>query len=268
MYDYHVHSTISFDGHATIAEHARAALEKGLDEICMTEHQEIDYPIDSEAAQALDVERYTREMERARAQAPGLTIKFGMETGLVDTSLGKIAADVRSAPFDFIIASQHVARGKDPFEGDFFDEMTLEEGRFAYLEELYENIRRFDEFDVAGHIGYLDKYLDDYGFKDERPLVYDDFPELIDGILTSLVGRGKGIEVNTSNYYIHGCPMPHPSIIRRFAQLGGEVATTGSDAHFAQAVGGYIPEAQALMRECGLKYVCTFTQRKPEFHKL
>ena len=33
-------------------------------------------------------------------------------------------------------------------------------------------------------------------------------------------------------------------------------------------VGGGIREAREILRECGFRYVCTFRERKPVFHKL
>jgi histidinol-phosphatase (PHP family) len=36
--DYHMHSTCSPDGNLTMAELAKSALEKGLNEICITDH--------------------------------------------------------------------------------------------------------------------------------------------------------------------------------------------------------------------------------------
>jgi histidinol-phosphatase (PHP family) len=184
-------------------------------------------------------------------------------------SLDKIAADVRAHDFDFVIASQHLAGGRDPWYGDYFDGITLREGQRIYLEEMLHCIERFDDFNVVGHIGYIDKYLDKYEFDDEpKPFTYADFPDIIDGILKSVIDRGKGIEVNTSNYYIYDWPTPHPSIIRRYAELGGKIVTTGSDSHFVEVVGNKIREARELIKECGLKYVCTFTKMQPEFHKL
>ena len=43
MYDYHMHSRVSFDGHDTGLSMARAAADAGLREICFTDH--VDYGI-------------------------------------------------------------------------------------------------------------------------------------------------------------------------------------------------------------------------------
>lgn len=277
MFDYHMHSKNSFDGNNTIVQMAAAARDMGLSEICITEHQEIDYPTDNAdlssgaddlIIEPLDKEKYFRELLKARENIHEIKIKFGLETGLIAGSLEKIAADAKSAPFDFVIASQHVAAGIDPYYGEFFGKCGLKAGREIYLKELYDNIVNYDEFDVVGHIGYLEKYLEKNGFPDEKTFVYDDFADIIDEILKSVIARGKGIEVNTSNYKIHGTPNPHPTILKRYKELGGEIITTGSDAHYAEDIAASFTDAYRLLKDIGFKYICTFEERKPQFNKI
>ena len=43
MFDFHMHSRVSFDGHDTGRAMAQAALDAGLKEICFTDH--VDYGI-------------------------------------------------------------------------------------------------------------------------------------------------------------------------------------------------------------------------------
>lgn len=268
MFDYHMHSLNSFDGNHTIAQMAAAAIDKGLSEICFTEHQEIDYPAPEPGKEidSLDKDKYLDEILKVKADFPSLSIKFGLETGLIGGSLDKIAQDAKSMPFDFVIASQHVAGGLDPYYGEYFDKYGLDYGRELYLKEIYENIAAYDEYDVVGHIGYLEKYLKKNGYPGEKTFVYDDFADIIDEILKCVISKGKGIEINTSNYKIHGTPNPHPSIIKRYKELGGEIITTGSDAHYFSDIAASFEDAYELLRHIGFKYVCTFDKRQPVFN--
>ena len=43
MFDYHMHTTVSYDGHNTPEEMAQAAVTAGLREICFTDH--LDYQL-------------------------------------------------------------------------------------------------------------------------------------------------------------------------------------------------------------------------------
>ena len=269
MFDYHVHSTVSFDAYSTMEECARRAVTLGMTEICFTDHHELGYPY-KDVKPEFDYDLYFRELDRARAAAPGLVIRAGIEVALIPEMLGEIERDISGREFDFVLASQHVVRGKDPWYGDYFDDKTLRDGQRLYLEEILTDISGFTDFNTIAHIGYVDKYLDKYPRLDEhpRPFQYKDFPELIDDILKVVINRGQGIEVNTSNYYIYGYPTPHPSIIRRFVELGGEVVSIGSDAHSADVIGHEFESAYGLLRECGAKYVCTFEKRKPNFIKI
>ncbi len=268
-FDYHIHTNNSHDSQAEPGDCARAALEKGLSEICFTDHHELDYPLELEDHPDIDITAYMKKLDEVKAAFPQLKIKRGIETGLILGSLKKIADDLAGHDFDFIIASQHVAQGKDPWFGNFYDEWELREGQEVYLKEILACIEGFDDFDVIGHIGYADKYLSKYPqFKDPKPFSYGDFTDIIDAILKNVISRGKGIEVNTSNYAVHGYPTPHYSIIKRYAELGGEILTTGSDSHRPQDLAIEFGAAYELLRECGIKYVCTYTKRVPEFHSI
>ena len=265
MFDYHIHSNVSHDAYDSPVRNAMTAREKGLTEICFTEHQEIDYPY-PEPMPGLHYGLYERELGKARERVPGIVIRRGAELSLMPGSLKKIAADVRGHEFDFIIASQHTIKEKDPYFGESFEGKTLRQAQREYLEEMLYDLEHFDDFDVVGHIGYLDKYLPDIETLDDRtPFGYEDFPELLDAVFRSVIGRGKGIEVNTSNYAVYGWPTPAASVLRRYVELGGEVVTLGSDAHVAERVGWRFADAVEYMRACGVRYVCRFAARKPEF---
>ncbi len=270
IYDYHVHSEISFDGACSVTDCAAAAKDRGIGEICLTDHLDIGYPVKGGGCPEIDQDRYNAALEQARAAFPGVVIKKGVEAGLLGGYLGEIEQDIRINGYDFVIASQHYIVDGDPYDGDYFKNRTPQQAQELYLTELRDNIVQFDDYDVIGHIGYVDKYLHNYDHLTHRPRPFEfcDYPDLIDEILLSAIGKGNGIEINTSNYRVHGYPTPHPSILERYAQLGGEVLTIGSDSHSQQAVGFKIPEAMALAKSCGLGYVCTFTARKPQFHSL
>ena len=42
MFDFHMHTVVSFDGHDTALDMALAAKEKGLKAICFTDHMDYD----------------------------------------------------------------------------------------------------------------------------------------------------------------------------------------------------------------------------------
>ncbi|MEA4854234.1 MAG: histidinol-phosphatase HisJ family protein [Christensenella sp.] len=265
MFDYHIHSNLSFDAYDSAARIAMTARDQGLREICFTEHQEIDYPYE-EIKPELDWELYDRELKKARNCAPEITIKKGVEVSLMPASLDKISADIGAQELDFVIASQHTVKEKDPYFGDCFEGKTLRQAQREYLEEMLYTLQRYENFDVVGHIGYIDKYLPEVeAITRKVPFEYRDFRDLLDAIFLSLISRGKGVEVNTSNYYVYDWPTPKMSVLKRFVELGGEIVTIGSDAHFADAIGYRFDDAKEYMQQCGIKYICTFENRHPSF---
>ena len=80
---------------------------------------------------------------------------------------------------------------------------------------------------------------------------------------------GKGIELNTGGLYKGMTSAnPHPDIIKRYRDLGGEIITVGSDAHKAEFIGYGFCEASEILKQSGFKYYTVFSERKPEFIKL
>ena len=78
MFDFHMHTVVSFDGKCRGIEMARAAVAAGLKEICFTDH--IDYdPLEKMGVMAFDTDRYNAESEDL--EVPGLKIRRGMEFG-------------------------------------------------------------------------------------------------------------------------------------------------------------------------------------------
>ena len=62
--------------------------------------------------------------------------------------------------------------------------------------------------------------------------------------------------------------MPHPSIIRRYRELGGRIITIGSDAHMSRNVGAYINEAVEMIANAGFEEITLFQNRIPGFVKI
>ena len=91
----------------------------------------------------------------------------------------------------------------------------------------------------------------------------------IDEILKELINSGRGIEVNSSGFR-RDLGEPHPcfDVIKRYKELGGEILTTGSDAHNKGDVAKDFDKIYALIKEAGFKYVCDFVDRKASFIKI
>lgn len=261
MFDFHMHSNVSFDSDAAARDMAEAAAAKGLREICFTDHME--YILSSEEQPWIfDMNTYHDAYDEL--VAPGLKIRRGMEFGLKPYNREDLKRDLGRRHFDFIIGSVHCVDEKDVYFREFWEGKTTERAYLQFLEETLACVRAHDDFDVLGHLTFICKSPEN---PIKQPLRYSDYPDLIDEILRELARKGKGMEINTSGRDVCGDFLPSLDYFRRFRELGGEIVTVGSDAHTTERVGQYSHEACELLSDI-FGYVCTFEDRKPIFHKL
>lgn len=257
MYDYHMHTKVSFDGRGEALPMAQAAAARGLREICFTDH------IDFTPAQNMlfDTEKYNAAYDRL--EVPGLLIRKGMEFGLTPYNRERLKKDLTRRHFDFIIGSIHFVENEDVYFTPYWQDKSQLQAERMYLEEILKCVQVHTNYDVLGHLTYISKCP---GNPARRPVSYEDHRELIDQILLELVGHGKGMELNTSGMDACGSFLPTLDIFYRFHELGGRIVTVGSDAHDVNRVGQYTHEAVSeLMKIFG--HVCTFVDRKPVFHR-
>ena len=261
MYDFHMHSRVSFDGHDTGAALAQAALAAGLKEICFTDHLDYD-PLDKMGKLDFDTEEYNAEYDNL--EVPGLIIRRGMEFGMTADNRAQFRQDLQRRKFDFVLGSVHFVDDLDVYYEDYWAGKSIFQAERRYLEATLDCVKLHDDFDVLAHLTYIAKT---HCHPAPRPVSYRDHRELIDEILRVLVQKGKGMEINTSGVDRCGDFLPGEEFFRRFKELGGEIVTIGSDAHNTQRVGQYSDRACQMMKDI-FGYVCTFEGRKPIFHKL
>ena len=261
MFDFHMHTGVSFDSEAIPEEMVAAASAAGLKEICFTDHY--DYSTDPSAHHDLFTLK-TYDDAYGHISSHKVTVRRGVEFGLTRWNKEELATFTGSYPFDFVIGSIHSVRGIDPYEARYWNGKTEREAFEEYLLQSLSCVRAHDGFDVLGHINYVCKSPNS---PTHAPLRYRDHSDLCDEIMGELVKKGKGMEINTSGLDRVGAFLPDRDFLLRFKELGGEIVTIGSDAHDPSRVGQYATEAVALLKDI-FGYACTFAARKPIFHKL
>ena len=261
MFDYHMHSRVSFDGKSDALDMALAAKERGLEEICFTDH--IDHEINVEKEiMVFDQQVYNETYNNL--EVPGLKIRRGVEYGLKIGNRQQLLEDLKRYPFDFVLGSVHFVKEEDVYLEPYWVGKSLQEAYREFMEETLICVQEHEDFDVLGHLTFICKGR---GNPYKELLYYKDHREIVDEILRELARKGKGMEINTSGVDRCGGFLPTADFFRRFKELGGEIVTIGSDAHNAERVGQYAGEACEIMKEI-FGYVCTFEKRQPIFHKL
>lgn len=261
MFDYHLHTTVSFDGIGTPEELIAAAQRAGLKEICFTDHY--DHNSDPTMEHNLfTIENYRSAYNLLTTQ--NLKIRRGVEFGLTTWNQPQLEELLCTFPFDFIIGSVHFIDGYDPYEETYWENISPDTAFRKYLLGTLACVKAHHNFDVLGHLTYVCKSAHN---PTHKPVPFHDYLDITDEIMKILVAKGIGMEINTSGVDCAGTFLPSTDYLKRFKELGGEIVTIGSDAHDAVRVGQYIPEAMEIVKDI-FGYVCTFENRKPIFHKL
>ena len=267
--DFHLHSNHSFDSQAPMETIIEKAISKGLTHICFTEHMDMVYPVTPDTPEGcfiLNTDSYLYDLIRCRQKyASRITIGLGVELGLQTSIARELAIYAKSYDFDFIIGSSHVADGLDPYYPSYFEGQTEEEAYRKYFRSEIDNIRRISNYDVYGHLDYVVRY----GPGVDREYSYEKYKDLFDEMLTLLIEKEKGIEINTGGLR-KGLREANPcsDVIKRYRELGGEIITVGSDAHGPADVGADFDRAAEILTQCGFKYYTVFHSRMPEFKKI
>ena len=254
LIDYHLHSTFSNDSEAALADICQQAVAMGLAEIAITDHVDLQYPVQPPGYIISDMDCYFETLQHYQKQYSGqLTIRIGMEIGLEPHSWQTYDRLIASYPFDFIIASLHAVEGMEPHLGVYYEGKSKEEAYRVYYEHILEYLNQYDNFDILGNLDYVKRYMP-YPYQPGDHLLAI---ETIDAVLTKLIAMGKGLEINTSGFrHISHASMPH------FDALGGKRLTIGSDSHAPQYVGTMVSQTLSALADMGIETFSTFEKRK------
>ena len=252
--DCHVHTAFSTDSEADPAAAIEQAIACGMPLICFTDHHDMDFP-DGEFQ--LDIPAYKREIARLKAiYADRIEVLCGVELGLQPhlAGTGRIEQLAEEGGFDYVIGSIHLVDGIDPYTREDLD-MTDEELYTRYFEQTLECVQHISGFQSLGHLDYAVRY----GYEKDKYYSYEKYRDVLDAILETLIRRDIALEVNTAGYRKGlGFPNPHPDVLWRYRDLGGEKITIGSDAHVPGDVGADFKKTGELLQAIGYRYLTVF----------
>ncbi|MCS7284036.1 MAG: histidinol-phosphatase HisJ family protein [Anaerolineae bacterium] len=258
--DYHIHTRFSFDSRSSVEEVCEAALARGMTEIAVTDHVDLN-PLDGGYGFFQSEEQWWALKEGQAKWNGRLTLRIGLECGEPHLFREEIRRILAAHEYDVVLGSLHWIGDRPTETADFFQGLTLEEGVSLYFAELARVAEEAD-YDVLAHLDIIRRAV--YrrfgsGELDLRP-----FEAQVRRVLRAVAERGKGLEVNTS-FRRRGMGKPGPSVevLRWFREEGGQFVTLGSDAHRPQDVGADFSEAVAMVRAAGFSGVAVFRRRVP-----
>lgn len=279
--DYHVHSEFSDDSVFPVDDVCALAIERGIGEICFTDHVDFEIRPDWDEYRAdpscapivegqpsinVDCERYFPTIAEARDRFAGeLTVKTGMEFGVQSHTIGLFNElfERFAGEWDFIILSIHQVGNQEFWNGTFQQGRTQDEYNRGYYEEMLRVVQRFDHWSVLGHLDLIKRY-DQAG-----PWPDANARDIVAEILEEAIRRGKGIELNTSSIRYGLTDLtPSTELLRLYRDLGGRILTIGSDSHKPEHLGAHIPMMRERLKDIGFTEFCTFKGMEPMFHRL
>lgn len=258
--DFHVHSSFSGDSTEKMENTIHYAIYNKIENLCFTEHHDLDLP-KIPLKMLLDFEAYQKHFFMLKEKlGDKINLLFGIEIGIQPHLYAILKDIVNRYPFDFVLCSNHVVGGMDPYYPEFFEGKTQKQSYLQCFEDILNNVRSFDSYDIFGHLDYMIRYAP----YEDKHYLYESYQEVLDEILKTIIQKGKGIELNTSGFK-YQLNDSHPSfqVINRYKELGGEIITIGSDAHKKEQVQNYFDLAQDILTTAGFKYYTIFEKRKP-----
>ena len=268
--DLHTHSDTSPDNVQTIREIYEAAVKKGLEYICITNHHEFVSQSVKEGY-VLDTEKIRRYKEDFKILPKNRKIQifFGTEIGYCEDREKETRDFIKAHNFDFVIGSVHwVDQFHVPDSRTRWELKDKPELQREVIEKYFIQVKKAISsglFDVIGHIDVYKKVIPEPSFETLK----GQWTEVADLLVKSKVG----FEVNTSyKNYFGEKPVPsiYPSreIIELFLERGVKIITIGSDGHSPDRIGDQIDLVEEMLRGLGVQEICYFKNRKVNFVRL
>lgn len=259
MYDFHLHSEYSIDSKSSMENMALGAIEKNLKSICFTDHVDLD-----STSKRLDfvfrTSDYFKNIKQVKYKyMKDIEILAGVEIGIQPHLFERYNKFIEDNAFDFVIMSTHCVNYLDIHADNFTRGIEPIDALGQYYKNMYKCVDNFNNFDVLGHIDYIDRYFEDFSTIPK----YEEYHYLIESILKILIQKGKGIEVNTAGMR-YGLDYFHPKIqiLKLYKELGGEIITVGSDSHTPETIGYGYKAVEKMLKDIGFKYIHIFKERK------
>jgi histidinol-phosphatase (PHP family) len=251
MIDYHMHTILS-DGKNTCEEMILAGIEKGLEEIGLTDHvclRSVPW-----ATRPADLAVMTAQITELQEKYRHLIrVRYGIEMDYFPGREEEIAAIIDSLPLDYVIGSVHFIDEWN-FDGDdsLYGKWTNDELYGIYF-ELVQMAAQSRLFDIIGHLDVIKKF---------RVYPESDQSWLLETTLRVIARNDLVVELNTGGQD-RPCAEFYPSspVLRQCFKMNVPV-TLSSDAHQADQVGRHFEEALALLRQTGFRELTTFSRRR------
>ncbi len=255
--DYHMHTHLCHHAEGVPTDLARRAVELGLTEIGVSEHNPM--PRDDFDDWRMDLSKmdeYLAGLDAARAAFPGLRIRAALEVDFIPGHEAWIRELAARHEWDYFIGSVHYIDGGWDIDNPRKVDQWRSRDAFAVWSAYFERLTAAAAsglFQIIGHPDLPKKF---------RFVPTRDCTPLFEGFLEAASERGVAIEINTAGLR-KDCREMYPSLgFLKMAAARGVGLTFGSDAHEPGEVGMAFREAVELAREAGFRECLRFERRQ------
>lgn len=260
--DCHNHTRCSMDSQAPLPLMLEQAARMGLSMVCTTDHMDL-LTREGEVLEDWDWAPVLEEHRLAQSSCPsGLELRLGAEVNSAHLFPKRNRRLLEQVDLDLCVGSVHNMSeklgGLDFLLWTYEDEERCYTALDDYMDSLL-TLSRLEFVNILAHIPYTFRYMND---RDGNRVTLERYRERLDVILTNLIHRGAGIELNTNR----GKSLAdYRSLLIRYRQLGGEIITIGTDAHTPADLGKGVADGVQMLKELGFRHYTVYRRRKPEF---
>lgn len=262
--DIHNHSKFSADGVSPLEDMVQTAKSKGLRYFGISEHFDRDYAALGLKINGIepftDADAYFKKAAELKQKYndDNFTFLAGGEFGFnqSDKCIEEYLQLIEKYSPDFVVNSIHTVDGRDCWYPNYFEGKTKERAYRAYLQAVLDSLSAPYRYDIVAHLGYCARNAT---YPDPK-LRYEDFRDILDEILHTVVQKGKILEVNSSTRGAGSDFLPDTDILARYFELGGRLISFGSDAHATDRICDKRDRAVAALRYIGFTQITVPTR--------
>lgn len=265
MTDLHLHTSFSHDSREDMENYIEKAIRSGKKAVGFSDHYDYGCIENGRQIPLPDLRVYTETVSRLKEKYRGkIEVLCGLEVGYSEDSVEKYIEIARDYPFDYIINSVHMVKGKDCYYNEFSRGLTAKEAYSIYFGEVLKSIYAPYPFHIAGHIGYASRYTQ----YEDKKIRYADFSKELDTILSAIVKKGVFLEINTSSGGAGSEFLPDTDVLARYIELGGDRFTFASDAHTTARYCDKEEIVKEFLKSAGISETYYFVNGRPVAEKL
>lgn len=258
--DVHTHSTFSHDGLSSLDEMFKQAHSLGVAFYGVSEHMDYDYCNDKGEFTQIhtDCDAYYHTARHLQEDYQGvMNVLVGAEFGYSGREvIQKLYVEhIEKYNPDFVVNSVH-SMGNGMDEDYYFKKVFVKNGKVRDKEEVYtEYLKQIKKsldapyrYDIVAHVGYPARY----GPYEDPKMHYDEYADLYDDILKTIIAKDKILEANSGGKDL---TLAYKEVLQRYYQLGGRKVSFASDAHGTDRILRNREQVVEMLKEIGFTYI-------------